>query len=532
MKKVMVVLLCMSLLVTSFTGCSTKEDTETESSAQTDESADSTAKSSTTEEPMEISIAIWDIESALSDPNDKVLQTLEEKLSIDIVPVNITWSDYEQKAQLWAASGSLPDITAVDVRNSSNYSDWAEQGVIKALPEDLSAYPNLEKYLQLDEIQANKIDGKLYCIPRKTYGEQSQSATDRMIAYRWDLAQAAGVTKEPETWDEFRDMIQKIIVADPEGKQISGMTAYNCGLLPGLLFTYSLPLASDNAIRWVEQDGQYIPAYFANDPIPTFQLARDMYAEGTIEKDISLTTIEQSADKFLQGQSAAIAFSGQFQGFYTRVGQYWSDTHEGRKLLDDVKVLDLMPGVDGTTTYPVWSIAWSESIINSNVNDEKMAKILELYEYLLSDEGSFMVTNGFEGEDYDLVDGNIVLKEGIEIAKKYPSTAALGVLARWTPSTYDSRYPASVPSEYVALDEERAQEASKLEIPEHDLRYTFIRTPLRNDFSTTSADDLLLVMTGTDPVEDMWAEILKKYEDKGLWDVVKEVNEKAKELGY
>ena len=33
------------------------------------------------------------------------------------------------------------------------------------------------------------------------------------------------------------------------------------------------------------------------------------------------------------------------------------------------------------------------------------------------------------------------------------------------------------------------------------------------------------------PVEEQWAEIVKGYEDKGLNDVIKEVNEEAAKLG-
>lgn len=48
-----------------------------------------------------------------------------------------------------------------------------------------------------------KIDGTIYCIPRKSYPSQEWTSMDREIAYRWDLAKKAGITKEPTTWKEF-----------------------------------------------------------------------------------------------------------------------------------------------------------------------------------------------------------------------------------------------------------------------------------------------------------------------------------------
>lgn len=98
--------------------------------------------------------------------------------------------------------------------------------MIKAIPEDLSAYPNLEEYMSNEEIVSSaKVDGTVYCIPRKSYGSQEWTSMDREIAYRWDLAQEAGITEEPTTWQEFDEMIQAIMKADPEGTGIQGMTA-------------------------------------------------------------------------------------------------------------------------------------------------------------------------------------------------------------------------------------------------------------------------------------------------------------------
>ena len=67
------------------------------------------------DDPVEISIAYWDADSAFV--GDDVLSEIEDKLNIKITPVNITWDDYTQKIQLWASSGSLPDVFAGDFRN-------------------------------------------------------------------------------------------------------------------------------------------------------------------------------------------------------------------------------------------------------------------------------------------------------------------------------------------------------------------------------------------------------------------------------
>ena len=477
-------------------------------------------------EPVEISIAIWNADAAFA--GDDVLTQIEEKLNIKITPVNVTWDDYLQKIPLWASSGSLPDVFIGDFRNSVSYPQWADQGVIKAIPDDLSAYPNLEEYLSGQAAQDAKLNGTLYCLPRQTYSSQEWTCTDRLIVYRWDLAQKAGITEEPTNWQEFQDMILAIIEADPDGTGIGGMTASDKNLVSGMIMPYASPIACDNGVsfKWVQtEDGTWEPAYFAQDMVPGFQLARDMYDAGVIEKDIALVTGQTAQEKFLQGKSAAIVISGGYGNLYSNVSRYWKDVH-GTEYMDDVKALDLMPGVNGEKAYPMWGYAWSESYINANVSDEKLDKILQLWDYLLSDEGSFLALYGPEGELYDMVDGNVELHDASAvITDTYPSTEALGILARWNPSIYDSRFVSAYPKEYDEVNAQLVEQAAEVTIPEYSQRCTQLVMELGLDFAVNFNDDFLNIMTGTQPVEEMWAETVAGYEADGLQDVITQVNE-------
>lgn len=476
-------------------------------------------------EPTEISIAVWNADQSFA--GDEVLDAIEEKLNIKITPVNVTWDDYQQKIQLWASSGTLPDVFVGDFRKTATYAQWADQGVIRALPEDLSAYPNLETYLSGTAGEEAKLDGTLYCIPRQTYSEQPYTSLDRMIVYRWDLAQKAGVTKEPETWEEFQEMILAILEADPEGTGITGVTASDKTLLGGMIMPYGSGLACEqgSAFKWVEsEDGSYVPAYFTDDVLYGFQLARDMYESGVIEKDIALTTGTAAQDKFLQGKSAAIAISGGYGNIYSTVGQYWSEVH-GTEYTDAVKAFAMAPDHKGNAAWPIIDYAWSESYINSNVDDAKLDKILELYDYLLSDEGAFFGTYGPEGDLYTMEDGKVKMKDdSVVIMEKYPSTEALTVLARWNPSTYDNRFVGNIPDNWEAVNTAIVEKAKNAVIPEYNPRCSQLVLELGLDFAINFNDDFLNIMTGTEPVETMWEALTKQYEADGLSEVIEQVN--------
>ncbi len=509
---------------------STEAATEETAEASTEESGDA-AETEVSGDPIEISIAVWNADEAFSQ-EDEVLQTIEDKLNIKITPVNVTWDDYTEKVQLWAASGSLPDVFIGAQRTTSTYPQWADQGIIHAIPDDLSAYPTLQEYLSGDAAQEAKINDVLYCLPRQTYPSQNWTANDRLILYRWDLAQKAGITKEPETWDEFITMMEAIMEADPDGTSIGGMTTVTPSLLAGVIMPYASPIVMDTGsiFKWEldESDGLYKPAFCLEDMTAGYQLARDMYESGVIEQDIVLVSGDQGKDKFLQGKAAAIVCSGGFTNLYSTVARYWSDVHNGDDYMDDVKALNLMPDVNGNLSYfATASYAWSESYINANVSDEKLDAILRLWDYLLTDEGSFLVNYGPEGVLYDFDEnGNVVMKdENAVVGDTYPSTNGLATLARWNPSSYDSRYVAVAPAAYTEVDVDRAEQAATVELPEYNTACTEQVMKQGITFTFDGDNDFLTIMTGDEPVEDMWNEILEGYEADGLSDMIQKVNE-------
>ncbi len=76
-------------LLTGAAGCGMSKDVNAEGSV------------SEYKEHLEISLAYWQIDSFLSKRGeDAVLEALEEKFNITIVPRNVTWDDYNNKIHL------------------------------------------------------------------------------------------------------------------------------------------------------------------------------------------------------------------------------------------------------------------------------------------------------------------------------------------------------------------------------------------------------------------------------------------------
>lgn len=368
-------LLAFAMTATALGGCGSKDadvpaGNDSGQGSQESTGADTSgggeaAASGDYSEHLEISISYWDVESHFAGgQEDAVLKTVEDKFNVTFVPQNVSWDDYEQKLQLWAASDSLPDVFVGGARTTANFSKWANEGLLKQIPDDLSAYPDLSKYMDSPELDTCKVDGKTYAIFRQTYQNQASTVRDRVVLYRWDLAQDAGITKEPETWDEFRAMVQAIIKADPEGKGVQGMIGRTANQLAGVFFPYSNPLAAVSGVTfyWVDNgDGSYVPAYFSGEELganmlPAWNLMRDMYQEGTLVKDIATATTTQSDEMFLQGQICAMSYDGGASNTYTNIGKYWNEIY-GTEFLDDCRFLTVMQDHNGQQTWPIWDYA-------------------------------------------------------------------------------------------------------------------------------------------------------------------------------
>jgi len=136
MKKLISLLLAL-VMVLSLAACggdSKTPDSGSKTPAGNDSSG-GTADSGKLEH-MDISVGYWDVETALC--GDDIQKFIEEKFNVTFEPMNVTWDDYYEKEQTWAATDSLPDVFCADFRASATFGKWAREGVIRSIPEALA----------------------------------------------------------------------------------------------------------------------------------------------------------------------------------------------------------------------------------------------------------------------------------------------------------------------------------------------------------------------------------------------------------
>lgn len=437
-RKMLAAALGMSVIASTLAGCGGTggQDSQTSTVQEENVSEETGAEqgekvSGATElEPMEITVSIWGIQEgfdAQNAVNDTIFNDLCEKFNVTITPIGVTWNDYQEKNKVWAASGSLPDIFCDSLVTDNNglYRTWAQQGLLKEIPADLSAYPNLNTIMNMSSVKAVAIDGKHYMIPRgidPTTAATEASGMDREIMYRKDWAAEAGYTEEPKTYEEFVEMLKAMKANHPEATALAANSIH-------YLATLALDIMPEyiNEGAWVFENEQWIPAYASERVIPYIERMQKLYADGILDPDFMTQKDGDAIGKFHSGYACAI-LGGEFNPV-----TFMEANSDVENLSDALGFITPFPAEDGNCYVYANTPYWSESFISAAVDDAKLERILMILDYMYSHEYGILVKNGIEGVDWEEKDGNKVslLSEEENLSDKYPITSSIGWLSSW-----------------------------------------------------------------------------------------------------
>jgi len=348
---------------------------------------------------------------------DSYTNYIQDKFNVSINPSPYSWASWDEQVNSAANGDSLTDIFhfSLDSYNFENsYKYWAEGGVTKALPDDMSKWPLLKKSIEsCTNIDALKIDGKLYCIPIiKNVNETSIDYSPFTYVYRRDVAKKLGVAKANDeyTWSEFIELVNALY--ENHYKELSGSAAIadvEWGFPSLTNFYKQYP-----HIFGKDANGNVVNNYTTEEYLQGLDLARE-WASGT-KKYYGLA--QYSAN---DGDMNEKYFSNRVGIFYENLSlsNYTTLRNNLMKInknftkeqLDDASALLKVKGPDGKYALEGAENWFSATFFNGDMSDEKLEKILDIMEWLLGEEGTQMAAYGIEGYDYNVVDGKVVLTE-------------------------------------------------------------------------------------------------------------------------
>lgn len=484
---------------------------------------------------MDITVGLWDIDTSFSDEKDQaILAEVQNKFGVTFQPMNVGWGDYTDKYLVWAASGTMPDISGgVNVIGGSTFYSWVEDGVIRALPEDLSAYPDVAKYMELPEVVAYQVDGQNYFFPRMTYEDPSYWCMDRGLLIRKDWLANLGL-EMPTNGEELLATMRAFTEDDPDGNG----EADTIGFAYNAVHPVSQQIASYGYTdgRWVKgEDGWRIASYEAN-TIPLIDMLRTAFKNGWMDPDFASRATNDCQELFAAGRVGILAKQNSPK-HVDIVYDLWVTIQPDVNFFDAVAIVPLQ--TEEATMFQEMSY-WSETYVPSTVDDAKLERIMMIMNYLYADEGVMLTSYGFEGTDYSYDDaGQIVptlpLNENgtmMTVGTKYAGGFLSG-LAAWNGDMLQYVDP-TIPLEIRAMCQaEYERRRANWISPNLDWEVAALNLVEKTEMSSNANAgwSTIIADTSDTPTEELYGQLLAEWNAQGYQAAYEAVTRAAAELG-
>lgn len=440
--------------------------------------------------------------------DDVYTDYIEEKFGVVIRPTSYSWADWDSQVYNAANANNLPDVFHFSLDNynfSKSYEFWKVGQSIRALPSDLSRWPNIANMLggisNLDEL---KIDGQLYCLPiaKNPDATNAESVYSPFTyVYRRDWAKELGVYQENDvyTWEQFTALIDAFYRAKCTSGDIAAIADVEWGFPSIINFFKTAPHC------FATEDGRVVCNYTTDEFLEGLETARS-WANDASKKyygyDQYAANDGDVAKQYYAGRVGVFYENLSLSNYTTlrnKMKQRSEITTEAQ--LDDVTAIMKVMGPDGKYVLEGGENWYSATFFNADMSDEKMEKVLDILDWLLSEEGTRMAAYGIEGYDYEMdADGNItLLSSGWEMgidgqyvekyngAKYLRYMATLGYDMDDIDPLVDKKALAILGDWYAFMDAQYA--AGKLRILEEDAGVKWLSTTKKSTYSDGMLDD-------------------------------------------
>lgn len=339
-----------------------------------------------------------------------VSKKITEDTGVNIRFITPTGNESELLNSLISAN-NLPDIITLGWWEDQ-VDIMIEKGMVYALNELAEEYDPY--FFQVTDAEVvdwyTRGDGNIYCYPNSTYTpkdyeEHDDIGSNQTFLVRKDIYEAIG-SPDMTTPEGFAAAVRAAAEMFPEvdgeplipiGSDVFSETGCN---------SFDQYLQNFLAIPF-EKDGVYYDRYTDEDYVTWLKMFRELGSEGYLKNDIFIDQRTQMEEKLAKGQY--------FCMIYQRTDM--ADQEKELYAKDPDKIYIAVDGprnrAGDDPMLPGAGInGWTVTLISKNCQNPE--KAIELFSYLISEEGQKLTYLGVEGETYDTVDGNIVLKKEVK----------------------------------------------------------------------------------------------------------------------
>lgn len=342
---------------------------------------------------------------------DTYLAQLEEKFQIKCKFQAYSWAKWSEQVTSALNGDNAEDVFHANVDSynfASTYKYWAEEQLSKPLPEDLSKWPNLKKMIDnTTNIDSLKLDGRLYGIPvSKNARDPSTSFSPFTYVYRRDWAKKWGVYQENDeyTWAQFEALLEKFRVETKgTGKFALGDVEWGYPSITNFYKQVPHCFAQD------ELTGKYVNNYTTEAYIQGLEQSKRFETNGWYGYGQYTATDGELNKQYYQNNCGVLYENLSYSNYYTlRHNLEQTNALDKAFDVDDATAIMKIKGQDGKYVLEGTDNWFSMTFFDYRISDTKMNKILDLLDYLLSEEGTRDAIFGKKGYDYTVDDAGDV----------------------------------------------------------------------------------------------------------------------------
>ena len=358
--------------------------------------------------------------------SDTYTEMINEKFGVHVKASNYDYAEWDGMVNTAINGNNLTDVIHFNLKAynfGSTYEKWVDDMMIKALPDDMSRWPNLNNMINnITNVDALKINGKLYGIPiANDISNPQKDFSNFTYVYRRDwakqidemMASTPGyepIYKEGDvyTWEEFNRLVNafKVNLEDLSGsKQASTLVDESWGFPSITNFYKDAPHCFTK-----DENGKAINAFTSDKYIAGLEKSKEFVSNKIYSQDQFNFTANKAKDLYLGGL-AGILYDNYSLSNYITLRKTFKKNNKNVNLNDGTAIMKIK---DPNGNFALEGIEnwFSMTMFNYDISTTKQEKILDIMEYLLTEEGTRLAIYGKEGYDYYIDDnGDVVLTE-------------------------------------------------------------------------------------------------------------------------
>lgn len=461
----------------------------------------------TAEEEVPTITYMWADQNTVPDENT-IQKFVSEKLGINWETHLVNTTEYDLKLNALIAANDLPDMfrvggqTAVELRDAGKLADLTpyleEYG-----PDILKSYEDAGR--SLSDLNLNT-DDAIYMLA------SNRSDYISNFTFRKDWLDNLGM-EAPTTVDELYDVLYAFKFNDPDqngeddtegwlGQVDQAETWEHIFAMYGVAYNHFMFDEDGSVIRFIKAPG-YLEA---------IKFMRKLYQDGIMYHDFATATWLDYVEMLWNGKLGVVSFRtvGQANNWYP--GRYTfelpGDSVEDLFVCAHIKNPETGEETGGCMKYP-----GTDSGMVVSAKCEHPEKAVELMNYIFcTEEGQDLVYFGIEGVHYKWIDKENGKYERIgEFADDlvHRADGCFTYAQNWTPSNSESRTMNAFTQETQEYERKIATE------------WAFISatTPVWSDYggtlTTIEREMMCNMIVSEDPIEDMYAEYLARWDAEG-----------------